>query len=274
MILAMNNQNVGLRYVNPTYWIIFLFSVLFHIFVIFGIKYKYELSPTIDNTTVSKPSITVTLLTLPININNNEEIALAPPTNSKSTEQKTVTKKQQTINKTRVTLNESKAPLITTDNPVQIKNEQLQNKLLPKQPQVAVEKIVNKFIVLPDSNRNEAKTDKNKVQSPALHDWNAIAKEVIGENFEHDIEQNRRQDELRMKSPSDMYGKQKNYFDKQNTTATLADNSESKQKSIFPNKKKKSSDIGFNIGNSCFLGFKAKDDTTYDGSSTPFSCDF
>lgn len=74
--------------------------------------------------------------------------------------------------------------------------------------------------------------------SPAK-DWNAIAKDVIRENVENETSRNQRQGELSIKSPSDMYGKPRDYFDRQDKKAMLADANESNKKVSSLTKSKK-----------------------------------
>ena len=107
-------------------------------------------------------------------------------------------------------------------------------------------------------------------------DWNNIAKEFIREKYDKDILREKRHDELWFKSQSIMYGKPRDFFDKQDKRAMLIEPSELKRKSYFP-KKKKNSDFGIKFGKHCFLGFKDMDKIKQDDprlSGAPFSCDF
>jgi len=129
---------------------------------------------------------------------------------------------------------------------------------------------------------NQLPTNAAKTQakpSPAK-DWNAIAKDVIRENVENETSRNQRQGELSITSPSDMYGKPRDYFDRQDKQAMLADAIESNKKSIFANKKQKGEGQVIKLGKLCFHRptFAEEEDIraggTIIGMLIPVSCDF
>jgi hypothetical protein len=117
---------------------------------------------------------------------------------------------------------------------------------------------------------------KSAAKKRVKTDWNNVAKEFIREKYDKDILREKRHDELWFKSQSIMYGKPRNFFDKQDKRGMLIEPGESKRKSYFP-QKKKNSDFGIKLGKYCFLGFKDMDKIKQGDprlSGTPFSCDF
>lgn len=104
-------------------------------------------------------------------------------------------------------------------------------------------------------NRLENKVDlvdKSLANHHPKQDWNNIAKEVIRDNFDKETLRNQRQGKLWLKSPSVMFGKPRDFFDKQDKRAMLADTNESNKKSIFPAKKPKNANQIIKIGKLCF----------------------
>ncbi len=114
------------------------------------------------------------------------------------------------------------------------------------------------------------------LNKPEPIDVNKNIKEYAREKSDNGILREKRHDELWFKSQSIMYGKPRNFFDKQDKRAMLIEPDESKKKTYFP-KKKKNTDFGIKLGKYCFLGFKDMDKIKQGDprlSGTPFSCDF
>jgi hypothetical protein len=121
---------------------------------------------------------------------------------------------------------------------------------------------------------------KNETKTQLPGDWANTAKEVIRETVEKETIVNQQQGELWLKSPSEMHGKPKDYFDRQDKKAMLADTNDSDRKSIFPSKKQKSEGQVIRLGKLCFhrptFAEKAdiRADSTVVGMLIPVSCDF
>lgn len=134
----------------------------------------------------------------------------------------------------------------------------------------------DRVLILKQSKHINNTVTKSPAKKRVKTDWNNVAKEFIKEKYDKDILREKRHDELWFKSQSIMYGKPRNFFDKQDKRAMLIEPGESKRKSYFP-KKKKNSDFGIKLGKHCFLGFKDMDKIKQGDprlSGTPFSCDF
>jgi hypothetical protein len=90
--------------------------------------------------------------------------------------------------------------------------------------------------------------NKNETKTQLPRDWENTAKEVIRETVEKETIRNQQQGELWLKSPSEMHEKPKDYFDRQDKKAMLADTSDSDKKSIFPGKKQRSDEQVIKLG--------------------------
>jgi hypothetical protein len=134
----------------------------------------------------------------------------------------------------------------------------------------------DRVLILKQPGQIKNTDSKSYAKKQVKTDWNNVTKEFIREKYDKDILREKRHDELWFKSQSIMYGKPRNYFDKQDKRAMLIEPGESKRKSYFP-KKKKNSDFGIKLGKHCFLGFKDMDKMKQGDprlSGVPFSCDF
>ena len=95
-------------------------------------------------------------------------------------------------------------------------------------------------------------SNKQTAKQAPKRDWNNIAKEMIRDNADQEIRRDQRQGELWLKSPSVMFGKSRDYFDKQDKRAMLTDINEHKPTNIFPTRKQKSESKVIKIGKLCF----------------------
>jgi hypothetical protein len=220
-------------------------SILFHLAILFVIK--PDLSTTLKNGSTTNRPITVILQKKP---------AFQKPA-------------PDSTNKSKQSLIQAKTgyvkPTLTSTN----------NKAA--KPRIAKQKLDNKPVATPNQPKIIANiVNKNEAKRHLPSDWEATAKEAIRENIEKESLQNQHQGELWLKSPSDMYGKPRDHFDRQDKRAMLTDTHESNKKSLFPNKKQKFAGIGIKLGKSCFLGFKAvdEDERKLGKEVSNFSCDF
>jgi len=254
--LSYHQELIVTDSIRPTLkrWIlVILLSVLLHLIILFGVRFEFSTGQR--NPGMATTSIEVVLLKTPL-------------------QTKPIIKRIKAATQMPVPTNKRYLKNANTTS-----SSKKDTAILPRKIQ---EKNVNKLTAggLPGQNKGIGNiVDKNEAGQRPKPDWNNIAKEVIRENFDKETVRNQRQGELWLKSPSVIYGKQRDFFYKQDKRAMLADTDESKRKGIFP-KKVKHSGIGLNFGKKCFLGFKAVDEHDLEsgdsniGSSIPFSCNF
>ncbi|MDD5034497.1 MAG: hypothetical protein PHE55_07030 [Methylococcaceae bacterium] len=294
MEVSSHRQNTVQSRSTVRLWIILIAaSIVFHLGIVLTIQ--IEVSPIARNSRASRIPMTLILkkapkqpehIPEPVPIQIQKEFVENPVLPLKDGKP-SATAQVMKRDKSKLPIQENKAkerkpvPPVPTRKEIAQESKPVQHPS-PTQSRMQAMKEKSHPAAKPDSPKTMREPTDEKIQPPAPRDWHDIAKDVIRENIEKETLRDRQQEELGRKSPSVMYGKPKDYLDKQDKKAMLADTDILKEKNILPKLHRKSPGIGMKVGKSCFLGFTPPDEDGYktaEGvshavSSIPFSCGF